>query len=129
MNSNAVEMLSGLLGNPDAVKTAVDMIGSLSAPTEEKQNASAVPQNEAPQIKPEVPDISFLANLLSENKVSLQAMTRMKKAYDAFSNAHDPSINLINALSPYLSTRRAMNAEKLITAVKVSKAINVFREE
>ena len=39
MNSNAVEMLSGLLGNPDAVKTAVDMIGSLSAPTEEKQNA------------------------------------------------------------------------------------------
>lgn len=124
MNQDTLQMLSGLLGNPDALKGAADMLGiNTKAPEEEKQDVSQ------PKTDVQVPDISFLANILSNNEQSLQAMTKMKKAYDAFNNAYDPSINLINALSPYLSAGRALNASKLITAVKVSKAINVFRED
>ena len=130
MSSNPMEMLSGLLSDPNAMREAVDMLGSLGASSTEKKtdNAPHFP-NQENEIKTEVPDISFLANLLSNNRMSMQAIGKMKKAYDTFNKAHDPSINLINALSPYLSSRRAMNANRLITAVKVSKAINVFKEE
>ena len=129
MSSNAMEMLSGLLSDPNAIKDAMEMFGSLGTTSTEKKtdNMPNIPKQE--EIKTEVPDISFLANLLSNNRMSMQAIGKMKKAYDTFNNAHDPSINLINALSPYLSSRRAMNANRLITAVKVSKAINVFKEE
>ncbi len=124
MNTDAIEMLGGLLGNPDALKKATDMLGAASQNPKENKSYEAPVNNNT-----QVPDISFLANLLSNNEISLQAMTKMKKAYDTFNNARDPSINLINALSPYLSAHRALNANKLITAVRVSKAINVFREE
>ncbi len=124
MNQDTLQMLSGLLGNSDALKGVSDMLG-INKEASKEESPEAIPQKTDVQ----VPDISFLANLLSNNEQSLQAMTKMKKAYDAFNNARDPSINLINALSPYLSAGRAVNANKLITAVKVSKAINVFRED
>ena len=129
MSSDAMEMLSGLLGDPNAMKTAVDMLGSLKSSTGENDTEGTPAPKQEGEAVGEIPDISFLANLLSNNKMSMQAIGKMKKAYDTFNNARDPSINLINALSPYLSSRRAMNANRLITAVKVTKAINVFKEE
>lgn len=131
MNSNALEMLSGMLSNPSAMENISNMVKGMNAKDKE-ENQERTEIKEEP-IKFEnnnsIPDMSFLANIFANNENSIQAMNKMRKAYDTFNNVHDPSINLINALSPYLSVRRMNNANKLITMVKVSKAINVFREE
>lgn len=121
-------MLSSIISNPKAMESIKDITNNL---TDSKGKAEV--ENDENTLTPlmdnSLPDMSFLTEILANNQQSIQALTKMKKAYDTYNNTHDPSINLINALSPYLSTKRVANANKIITALKVGKAINVFRGE
>lgn len=119
-------MLSSFISNPKAMESIKDLASNFSVPNSEPGKREER-ENTAPNVN--MPDISFLSEILANNQQSVQALNKMKKAYDTFNNTRDPSINLINALSPYLSTKRVANASKIITALKVGKAINVFRGE
>ena len=115
--ADAMELLSGLLKNKDALNSLKNAFSD-NEPVEKRENSMPSSQD--------IPDLSFLSELLSGNQQNVEIMSKMKKAYDAYSNDNDPGINLLNALAPYLSNKRNENLSKIMTAVKVGKAFNQF---
>ncbi len=111
--ADAMELFSNLLKNKDTLDNLKKMVSD----EPEKEQRSALPASEAP-------DLSFLSDLLAGSPGNLEMMNKMKKAYDAYSDEKDPGINLLNALAPYLSSKRTDNLSKIMTAVKVGKAFN-----
>ena len=117
--ADAMEFLSGLLKNKDALNSLKNMVS-------DSQTESSEGKKEDMNYNSEIPDLSFVTELLSSNKQSVEIMNKMKKVYDVYSDNNDPGINLLNALSPYLSSKRNANLSKIMTAVKMGKAFNQF---
>jgi hypothetical protein len=123
MDNQLTDIINSLLSNPQGLEAVSKLIkGGNSSQQEQVQMPSETQSTE-------LPDLSFLTNILANNQIGANAILKIKKAYDVYNNTYDPGVNLINALSPYLSSKRAVNANKIINAVKVGRVINSFREE
>lgn len=101
---NPMELLSELMKNKDAVKEMLNQ-------PEEKSTG-------------EMPDITFLAKMLSENKQGAEMIGKLKGVYDIYNDNSDPSIRLLNDLSPFLSGKKAENIDKIAKIARISKALN-----
>ena len=139
MADNSMDLLTSLLSNPQAVENIKNIIGGMANSSQNEPEPAREPEPE-PESRPEpphtqqaprpqtasVPDMSFLTNILANSNQNVEIMNKMKQAYDVYASEDDPSINLLHALSPYLSQKRTANLEKVITMVKVGKAASVF---
>ncbi len=114
--ADAMELLSGLLKNKDTLNNLKNLV------SDQQEREKTVYSDDAKPYNSDMPDLSFLTELLSNNRQNVEIMNKMKKAYDAYSDDRDPGINLLNALTPYLSNKRNENLSKIMTAVKVGKA-------
>lgn len=103
---NPMELLTELMKNKDAVDNVKNMFSSSEG---EVNN---------------IPDMSFLVKMLSENKQSAQLIGKMKGLYDAYNDDNDPAVRLLNDLTPFLSERRVANIDKISKIAKISKALN-----
>lgn len=101
---NPMEILSELMKNKDTVKNMLNQ-------PEEKGTG-------------EIPDITFLAKMLSENKQGAEMIGKLKGVYDIYNDNSDPSIRLLNDLSPFLSGKKAENIDKIAKIARISKALN-----
>ncbi len=120
-----MDIMSGLMSNPDAVNQIKNILSGIQAndsqtPETSVKNDTKVESNNA------VPDMSFLNNIFSGNNQNSEIMIKMKNAYDAYSNRNDPEINLLTALTPYLSTTRLQYVERMKTLVRIGKATSAF---
>ena len=119
MDNNMMDLLSGLMKNPETVSKLKNVIGNLS--------------NEEPA-QPEIPkgssmgsnDLSFINDLINNNEQTAQLMSKFKDAYSVYSSNNSPEINLLTALTPFLSTNRLQSAEKMKMILKIGKATSVF---
>ena len=124
-----MELISALMSNPKAVEQIKNIIGNIQSDEKiintdlENTNVTS-PLSESYESKQ--PDLAFITNLLTENEHSLEMITKMKNAYDVYSDKSDPTINLLSALSPYLSEVRIQNLEKLKTVIRLGKATTAF---
>jgi hypothetical protein len=125
MDNQLTDMINSLLSNPQGLEAVSRLIKGENTSENQQQQMSVHTKNQST----ELPDLNFLTNILGSNQNGVNALLKLKKAYDVYNNTYDPGINLINALSPYLSSKRVANANKIINAVKVSRVINSFREE
>ena len=117
--ADAMDLLTGLLKNKDALNGLKNM---MSNNDENEQNLN----ENIPSYGNDMPDLSFLGDLLSGNRQNVEIMNKIKSAYDAYSDESDHGVNLLKALKPYLSSKRTENLSKIMTAVKVGKAFNKF---
>ena len=129
MDGNAMELISGLMNNPDTIEQIKNIIGNMKqnenqSNTEQKTNPNEYVSQST--VNNAVPDLSFISNLLSSNSQSIEIMNKMKRAYDVYSDTSDPDVNLLTALTPYLSSTRIKNIEKVKTIIKFGKATTVF---
>ena len=119
MDNNMMDLLSGLMKNPETVSKLKNVIGNLS--------------NEEPA-QPEIPkgssmgsnDLSFINDLINNNEQTAQLMSKFKDAYSVYSSNNSPEINLLTELTPFLSTNRLQSAEKMKMILKIGKATSVF---
>lgn len=105
---NPMEILSELMKNKDAVDTVKNMFNK-----PEESNHPA-----------EIPDLAFLAKMLSENKQSAQVLGKLKGVYDVYNDENDPSLRLLRDLAPFLSGKKAENIDRIAKIAKMSKALN-----
>ena len=125
MDNQLTDMINSLLSNPQGLEAVSRLIKGENTSENQQEQMSDHTKNQST----ELPDLNFLTNILGSNQNGVNALLKLKKAYDVYNNTYDPGINLINALSPYLSSKRVANANKIINAVKMSRVINSFREE
>ena len=130
MDGNAMELISGLMNNPDAIDKIKNILyGTQTDVSVQSENTDNIDDNIAVSNNiggNKIPDMSFISNLLSGNEQSVELMNRMKDAYDVYSNNSDPEVNLLNALTPYLSSTRIRNLETIKKIVRLGKATSVF---
>ena len=105
---NPMELLNELMKNKEAVESVKNMLGS-------SENNTAPAQT---------PDIAFLAKMLSENKQGTQVLGKLKSVYDVYNDNNDPSLRLLNDLTPFLSGKKAENIDKIAKIARMSKALN-----
>ena len=53
---------------------------------------------------------------------------KINRAYSSYSNNMTPGLKLLDALKPFLSTRRIENLEKIRKAVKISNAFSEMKK-
>ena len=104
---NPMELLAKLMENKDAADTVKNMLSS----------------SENETVK-EIPDMAFLAKMLSENKQGVEMLSKIKGLYDVYNDDNDPSIRLLSDLSPFLSGKKAENIDKIAKIARISKALN-----
>lgn len=114
--------LSELLNSPDAMEKIRAAAGSLLG--------TAQPAEQAPQSE----NLNFNAlggllqgNNMENNAQMLGSMMRIIEVLGRMKN--DPKIDLIMALKPYLSEKRAAKADKAASFLKVAAILPVIRRE
>lgn len=117
---NPIDMLTQLMNNPKALDGIKDILNNSDNNKQEPVNRSETPSNPI--------DLSFLTQLLSENKQTAQALGKLKEMYDAYSDKNDPSITLLNDLTPFLSSKRADNMSRITQIAKAAKALNLLNK-
>ena len=105
---NPMELLGELMKNKDAVESVKNALTGMDGVKSEN----------------EIPDMSFLLKMLSENKQGVQMLGKMKGLYEAYNDESDPSVRLLNDLAPFLSKKRADSLDKISKIAKISKALN-----
>ena len=105
---NPMELLGELMKNKEAVESVKNALSGM----ENQKNET------------EMPDMSFLLKMLSENKQGVQMLGKMKGLYEAYNDESDPSVRLLNDLAPFLSKKRADSLDKISKIAKISKALN-----
>lgn len=105
---NPMEFLGELMKNKEAVESVKNALSGIDG---------SVSDNE-------IPDMSFLMKMLSENKQSVQMLGKMKGLYDVYNDNNDPAVRLLNDLTPFLSERRVANIDRISKIAKISKVLN-----
>ena len=119
---NPMELINTIMKNPAALEGIKNLMNSTTQETEpdyEEQNLTHTDNAS-------VPDMSFITQFLASNPQSINVMNKMKNAYDAYSDRKDPNINLLDALTPFLSESRTANLDKIKNIVRMGKAASVF---
>ncbi len=116
-----MNLFSSLLSNPDAMKNIKDILGNASV--DEKQKP---PVDNSPTMNTN--DLNFLSNIINQGQNS-EIIRKISNAYNVYSNNSTPGIRLLEALSPYLSTKRVSNLEKVKVAIKMSNAVSEFNKK
>lgn len=99
MNDDIVKMLSGMLQNPDTMKSLAGALGG---------NEKSEPEQ-------------------SRGDDSLE--TGIKNVMSALNHTDDRRITLLNALRPYLSPQRASGVDRAIKILKLTKLSQIMRNE
>ncbi len=119
MDNNMMDLLSGLMKNPETVSKLKNVIGNLSNESSEEPD---YPQTSTTGSN----DLSFINDLINSNEQTAQLMNKFKDAYNVYSSNNSPEINLLTALTPFLSSNRLQSAEKMKMILKIGKATSVF---
>lgn len=105
MASSAEEMFKNILSDPDAMSKISGMLSSFTG-------------GEAEQ----APKKDDMGGLFDDPEMLL----KISQTLGNLSGPDDPSVNLITALKPYLSGKRAESAEQAIKFLKLSKLSALF---
>ncbi|MBQ2897405.1 MAG: hypothetical protein IJE46_03660 [Clostridia bacterium] len=124
MDSNAMNLFSSLLSNPDAMKNIKDIIGNVDSGN---KNEEISEQNNLNSFQPKN-DLNFLNDILSQSKNN-DLLRKVNNAYNVYSNNSTPGIKLLEALAPYLSSKRVNNLEKVKTVIKMTNAVSEFNKK
>ena len=124
MDSNAMNLFSSLLSNPDAMKNIKDIIGNVDSGN---KNEEISEQNNSNSFQPKN-DLNFLNDILSQSKNN-DLLRKVNNAYNVYSNNSTPGIKLLEALAPYLSSKRVNNLEKVKTVIKMTNAVSEFNKK
>lgn len=107
-NNQAIDILKEFLTKEDASDKINSILSALGNGTKEDQKESD--------------NLSKVAGLLSSaqeqkdetDDFQIAKIIQLKSAYDALNKQDDPKIKLLNALRPYLQTKRVENLESAI---------------
>lgn len=127
MDNNAMSMFSTLLSNPEAINNIKGMLGNIGSGVEtEKTSSDHTSENEG--FNHQQPDLSFLNDFFSHSGNS-ELLRKVSNAYNVYSNDSSPGISLLEALSPYLSGRRAANLQKVKNVIRITNAFSEFNRK
>lgn len=124
MDNNAMNLFSSLLSNPDALKNIKDIIGNIDI----NKNSNENEEKAEVYTEQSKSDMTFLNDILNKS-VSSDLLQRVNSAYSVYSSNSTPGIRLLEALSPYLSSKRVNNLEKVKTVIKVTNAFSEFNKK
>lgn len=110
--------LAGLLDNPESLEKIKSLAGMLMS-TEKKEGAEAAKQSSLPAVNKSDSGLDFDPSML----------LKIKKVMDMTSTKDDPRINLLMALKPYLSRKRAESMDSAMKILKLTKFATVFTED
>ena len=119
-----MNLFSSLLSNPDAMKNIKDIIGNVDSGN---KNEEISEQNNSNSFQPKN-DLNFLNDILSQSKNN-DLLRKVNNAYNVYSNNSTPGIKLLEALAPYLSSKRVNNLEKVKTVIKMTNAVSEFNKK
>ncbi len=111
--ANAPEdMLKSILGNPEAMEQIMGIMQTVggeskAAETKEKQ------EQKAP---------------LPFGLENPETLLKLGKAFGKIASNDDPRVNLILAIRPYLSAKRAQSADRAMQILKLSQMSSLFEE-
>lgn len=115
-----MDMLNKLISDPDAVKNIKDMLGNVS----EKNGTDNTGVNDSNGLPDSMP---FIYEFLS-NQQNSEMLHKINKVYSGYSNNLTPGLKLLDALKPFLSSKRIENFEKIRKAVKISNAFSELKK-
>lgn len=119
-----MNLFSSLLSNPDALKNIKDVIGNIDINKNNNEN------EEKADVYTEHSknDMTFLNDILNKS-ISGDLLQKVNNAYSVYSSNSTPGIRLLEALTPYLSSKRVNNLEKVKTVIKVTNAVSEFNKK
>jgi len=136
--SNKLEQVKSLLENENvanSLKTLLNMLGnSVQGDTKQisqQPSLQAGLENDSSK-ETSVSQIASSPNpSLQQSSVdeTMEAIIRIKNAYDKIRNEDDPRINLLMALKPYLSPKRKSKLETAIKVANLTKLSSVISRE
>lgn len=121
MENNPMDLLNKLIADPDAIKNIKDMLGGTSSNEQSEKKDNNTNLNGLPESMP------FIYEFLN-NQQNSEMFKKINKAYSGYSNNMTPGLKLLDALKPFLSTRRTENLEKIRKAVKISNAFSELKK-
>ena len=99
MENNPMDLLNKLIADPDAIKNIKDMLGGTSSNEQSEKKDNNTNLNGLPESMP------FIYDFLN-NQQNSEMFKKINKAYSGYSNNMTPGLKLLDALKPFLSTRR-----------------------
>ncbi len=127
MDSNAVNMFNSLLSNPDALNNIKDMFNNINGENKLDGNfAEKTSGND--DNKSNQPDMTFIIDLINKNQ-NKELLRKVSNAYSAYSSNSSPGIGLLEALSPYLSSKRSANLEMVKNVIRMTNAVSEFNRK
>lgn len=115
-NNNTIDQLKNFLSSENAAENINMLINMLSS-----KNAG----------QSESQDLNENKNVFGQqavNQDNIATIMKIKKVYDKIATANDPRINLLLALKPYLSQKRADRLDSAIKMVHLTKLSSVVNE-
>ncbi|NLY42766.1 MAG: hypothetical protein GX066_02110 [Clostridiaceae bacterium] len=131
--NNKLDQVKTLLENENMVnslKTLINMLGN-SAQGDQKQVAPQPGSENEPAKESAVSQVAPSNTSLQQSSMdeTMDAIIRIKNAYDKISREDDPRINLLMALKPYLSPRRKSKLETAIRVANLTKLSSAISRE
>ena len=121
MENNPMDLLNKLIADPDAIKNIKDMLGGTSSNEQSEKKDNNTNLNGLPESMP------FIYEFLN-NQQNSEMFKKINKAYSGYSNDMTPGLRLLDALKPFLNTKRTENLEKIRKAVKISNAFSELKK-
>ena len=117
-----MDLLNKLIADPEAIKNIKDMFGNVSENKQSENNNKVSPAIDT------LPDSMSLIYEFLNNQQNNEMFKKINKAYSRYSDNSAPGLQLLDALKPFLSSRRTENFEKIRKAVKISNAFSEFKK-
>ncbi len=111
------DIFQNILNNPEAMKTIGSMLSSLQGNGTENKDAEKGDKKEE-QVKKDDPFLGFLDNP--------EMLFKIGNMYKQISSEDDTRVNLLMALKPYLSEKRAERVDGAVKILKLSKMSSVL---
>lgn len=71
---------------------------------------------------------SMLGNFSGGNSSSDLDMAKIQNLYQKFNSSSDPRMELLSAIRPYMSSRRAEGLDKMTRMLRMTRLASLFRE-
>ncbi len=117
--SNKIKQITDILGQEnmqDNLKALLSLLAGTGTNQEPSPNKSEIPVTREKQ--PE----------RYEQDENLETMQRLKKLMDRVSTVHDPRINLLTAIKPFLNSTRQKKLNNCIKILQMSSLVRYLEE-
>ncbi len=124
MNDNFdknIKQAIDILSKPENLKNILSILGNQNNPSTDNDNIQHNVQNDS-----SLNDSHNHDTKRSDSDGNIENITKMQRLISHLNSNDDPRIHLLNAITPFLSTKRQKIITNCIQALKISKLTNVL---